>query len=196
MRFLRPYLDVYKVDLKSFEDRRYRELGGRLAPILDTIQALHASGIWVEIVTLLIDGFNDSDTELAALTSFVAGVSRDIPWHVTAFHRDYRMRDPRDTTSDMLMRAAAIGHDQGLRYVYAGNLPGLVDSLEDTHCTSCGTLLVGRDGYLIRSYAITDRGTCPSCDTAVPGRFDRAFAPQLISRPFVPLAGLRPRGRI
>jgi len=193
LRFLRPHIDVYKVDLKSFDDRHYRELGGRLAPILDTIQSLHASGVWIEIVTLLIEGFNDSDAELTKLASFVAGVSRDIPWHVTAFHGDYRMRDRQDTTADMLVRAATIGRDQGLRFVYAGNRPGRVGSLEDTHCTACGMLLVGRDGYLIRSYSITAQGTCPSCAATVPGRFDRAFAPQLISRPFVPLSGLRAR---
>ena len=84
---------VYKVDLKSFDDRHYRELGGRLQPILDTISWLHRAGVWVEIVTLLMPGFNDSEAELRGLTEFLAGVSPDIPWHVTAFHQDYRMTD-------------------------------------------------------------------------------------------------------
>src|SRR4030095_16808004 len=89
----RPHTDLYKVDLKSFNDRRYRELVGRLQPILDTIAWLHRAGVWLEIVTLLIPGFNDSEIELRGLTRFLAGVSPDIPWHVTAFHQDYRMMD-------------------------------------------------------------------------------------------------------
>src|SRR5690348_15319738 len=84
LEFLRPHIDLYKVDLKSFDDRHYRELGGRLQPILDTIQWLHRAGVWVEIVTLLIPGFNDGERELRDLTRFLAGVSPDIPWHVTA----------------------------------------------------------------------------------------------------------------
>src|SRR3954466_11816026 len=91
LEYLRPFVDLYKVDLKSFDDRHYRQLGGRLAPILDTIRRLHAMGFWVEIVTLLIPGFNDSRDELRRLTAFVASVSPDIPWHVTAFHGDYKM---------------------------------------------------------------------------------------------------------
>ena len=94
LEYLRPWVDLYKVDLKSFDDRHYRQLGGRLEPVLDTIRRLHAMGFWVEIVTLLIPGFNDSADELQRLTSFVASVSPDIPWHVTAFHGDYKMNDP------------------------------------------------------------------------------------------------------
>src|SRR6476661_8594926 len=91
LEYLRPWVDLYKVDLKSFDDRHYRQLGGRLEPILDTIRRLHAMGVWVEVVTLLVPGFNDSEQELTGLTEFVASVSPDIPWHVTAFHQDYRM---------------------------------------------------------------------------------------------------------
>jgi len=101
--YIRPWVDLYKVDLKSFDDRHYRELGGRLAPILDTIRRLHAMGFWVEIVTLLIPGFNDSRDELARLTDFIAGVSPDIPWHITAFHGDYKMTSPPNTTAAMLL---------------------------------------------------------------------------------------------
>ena len=93
--YLQPHIDCYKVDLKSFDDKHYRQLGGRLAPILETIASLHARGIWVEVVTLLVPGFNDSPAEIAALTQFLAGVSPDIPWHVTAFHADYRMTETR-----------------------------------------------------------------------------------------------------
>ena len=135
--YLTPWIDLYKVDLKSFDDKQYRKLGGRLQPILDTIRALHARGLWVEIVTLLMPGFNDSEDELTRLTEFIASVSPDIPWHVTAFHQDYRMLDPAATTAGQLRTAAAIGRRAGLRYVYAGNLPGLVGDLEDTRCASC-----------------------------------------------------------
>src|SRR4029079_17842970 len=100
---------LYKVDLKSLYAWHYRQLGGRLEPILFTIRRLHELGVWLEIVTLLIPGFNDAPDELKQLTAFIASVSPDIPWHVTAFHKDYRMSDPENTTPDMLMHAAAIG---------------------------------------------------------------------------------------
>ena len=186
LEYLRPWIDAYKVDLKSFDDHHYRQLGGRLQPILDTIRRLHAMDVWVELVTLLIPGFNDSDDELARLTEFVAGVSPDIPWHVTAFHADYKMDDARDTTPDMLHRAAAIGARAGLRFVYAGNLPGRVAGLEHTRCHGCGEALVERYGYLIQAYRLTADGACPSCGVAVPGRWGRAFAGQVASTPFLP----------
>src|SRR2546421_8723285 len=168
LEYLHPWIDLYKVDLKSFDDRHYRELGGRIQPILDTIRALHAMDVWVEIVTLLIPGFNDSRDELTRLTEFVASVSPDIPWHVTAFHGDYKMTGPENTTAEMLLAAAAIGRASGLRYVYAGNLPGQVGDLEDTRCTACQETLVARRGYHVLSYRITAEGRCSSCSTAVP----------------------------
>jgi pyruvate formate lyase activating enzyme len=173
--YIRPWVDLYKVDLKSFDDRRYRELGGRLAPILDTIRRLHAMGFWVEIVTLLIPGFNDSRDEITRLTSFIASVSPDIPWHVTAFHGDYKMTSPGNTTAEMLLSAADVGRASGLRYVYAGNLPGQVGGLEDTRCAACGDLLVARTGYHIRDYRLTADGRCPSCDAAVAGRWPKTI---------------------
>jgi pyruvate formate lyase activating enzyme len=184
--YLRPWVDLYKVDLKSFDDRHYRELGGRIGPILDTIRRLHAMEFWLEIVTLLIPGFNDSRDELMRLTEFIARVSPDIPWHVTAFHGDYKMTDPQNTTAEMLLAAADLARANGLRYVYAGNLPGSVGDLEDTRCASCSELLIGRYGYFIRDYRITADGRCPSCASRVPGRWSAAFDGQIASRPFVP----------
>jgi pyruvate formate lyase activating enzyme len=96
------------------------------------------------------------------------------------------MQDPMDTTPEMLRRAAAIGRHAGLHHVYAGNLPGLVGDLEDTHCSSCKRLLVGRYGYHVREYHVTEDGHCPTCRAAVPGRWDHAFAGQITSFPFVP----------
>src|SRR5262249_9699429 len=122
LQFIRPLIDFYKIDLKSFDDRHYRSLGGRIDPILRTIRRLREMRVLIEIVTVVIHGFNDAPDELERLTAFVASVSPDIPWHVTAFHKDYRMSDPDDTTPEMLMHAAAIGRAAGLHYVYAGNL--------------------------------------------------------------------------
>jgi pyruvate formate lyase activating enzyme len=184
--YLRPWIDLYKVDLKSFDERHYRELGGRIGPILDTIKRLHALDVWLEIVTLLIAGFNDSRDELERLTSFVAGVSPDIPWHVTAFHGDYKMTEPENTSADMLLAAAEIGRRNGLRHVYAGNLPGQVGEFENTHCSACGERLVTRWGYHIRDYRLTADGRCPKCATPAPGRWSRQFDGQIASRPFLP----------
>ena len=186
LQYLRPWIDVYKVDLKSFDDRHYHELGGRIGPILDTIRTLHGMGIWLELVTLLIPGFNDSDDELKRLTEFVASVSPDIPWHVTAFHQDYKMTDPRDTTPEDLMRAAEIAKNAGLRYVYAGNLPGEVGDLENTRCPNCRTFLIERWGYLITGYHLTAEGACPKCATVIPGRWAREFQGQITAMPFLP----------
>jgi pyruvate formate lyase activating enzyme len=186
LEFLRPHIDLYKVDLKSFDDRHYRELGGRLQPILDTVQWLHRNGVWVEIVTLLVPGFNDSETELRGLTEFIASVSVDIPWHVTAFHQDYRMTDAPNTTSAMLTRASELARAAGLRYIYAGNMPGRVGDLEHTHCHQCGERLIARYGYLIQEYKITANGRCPSCDTAIPGRWGQSFEGQRAAFPFLP----------
>src|SRR5882757_8904220 len=171
LEFIRPWVDLYKVDLKSFDDRHYRELGGRIEPILDTIRRLHAMGFWVEIVTLLIAGFNSGRDEIERLTSFIAGVSPDIPWHVTAFHGDYKMTGPQNTTPGMLMAAAAIGRASGLRYIYAGNLPGRVGDLEHTRCAACGDVVIARYGYHIQDYRLTPEGRCPSCAATVPGRW-------------------------
>jgi pyruvate formate lyase activating enzyme len=186
LEYLRPWLDLYKVDLKSFNDRHYHQLGGRLQPILDTIRSLHRMGLWLEIVTLLIPGFNDSDDELQKLTEFVASVSVDIPWHVTAFHKDYKMTEPGDTTPADLLRAASIGKRAGLRYVYAGNLPGQVGNLEDTGCAQCAATLIQRFGYRIRSYRVSAEGNCPDCKTPVPGRWAAQFETQTTAHPFLP----------
>jgi pyruvate formate lyase activating enzyme len=186
LEYLRPHIDLYKVDLKSFDDHHYRELGGRLQPILETIQWLHRAGVWVEIVTLLVPGFNDSEAELRGLTQFVASVSPDIPWHVTAFHQDYKMLDPANTTAAMLLRAAQIGREAGLRFVYAGNIPGRVGALEHTHCPACGERVIARSGYFIEEYRLTPDGACPACAAPVPGRWSSSFEGQRTAVPFLP----------
>ena len=174
------------MDLKSFDDRHYRELGGRIQPILDTIRALHGMGIWLELVTLLIPGFNDGDDELQRLTEFVASVSVDIPWHVTAFHQDYKMTSPEDTRPEDLLRAAEIGRSSGLRYIYCGNLPGRVGEFENTRCHHCGETLIRRFGYWIEEYRLTAEGACPACHTQIPGRWSKKFDGQIATTPFIP----------
>ena len=143
-------------------------------------------GFWVEIVTLLIKGFNDSDDELKGLAEFIAGVSADIPWHVTAFHKDYKMTDPSDTTPEMLKHAVEIGRAAGLHFVYAGNIPGRVGELENTRCPGCGETLIERYGYHISNYRITPKGRCPSCNAAIAGRWSERFEGQLASSPYLP----------
>ena len=166
--YIRPWVDLYKVDLKSFNDRSYRKLGGVLQNILDTIKMVHERGFWLEIVTLIIPGFNDSSDELKAAAEFIAGVSPDIPWHLTAFHQDYKMRDPDNTPVETLLRAAETGRQAGLRFVYAGNLPGRVGNLEHTCCPTCSTVLIERYGFTVLSNRLV-RGACPTCGEALPG---------------------------
>ena len=191
LEYLRPWVDLYKVDLKSFDDRHYRQLGGRLQPIVDTIRRLHEMDFWLEVVTLVIPGFNDSDDELQRLAEFLVGVSPDIPWHVIAFHKDYKMTDPENTGVETLVQAAGIGKRAGLRYVYAGNLPGQVGELENTRCPTCQDLLIERYGYLITGYHLTPNGCCPSCGSAIPGRWGPSFQGQITSHPFVPSMRIR-----
>ncbi len=169
LEYLRPYVSAYKIDLKSMQKKNYRELGGVLQRVLDTIRRAHEMGFWVEVVTLVIPGYNDSPEELMDAARFIASVSRDIPWHVTAFHPDYKMTDPPPTSVRTLIRAAEIGEEAGLRYVYAGNLPGYVRDYETTRCPQCGTPLVERTGYVLRAYRITAEGTCPQCGASIPG---------------------------
>ena len=167
--YLRPWTDCYKIDLKSMNDRNYRQLGGVVDNILDTVRMVKERGFWSEIVTLLIPGFNDSEDEIKRAADFIAGVSPDIPWHVTAFHQDYRMNDKANTTAEQLVRACETGRAAGLRFVYAGNLPGRVGRYENTYCPSCDELLIERYGYIIKRMKVTREGQCPACATQIPG---------------------------
>ena len=178
LRYLRPWVDCYKVDLKSMSDRSYRELGGKLQNVLDTIRLLVELDFWVEIVTLIVPGFNDSNEELREAARFLAALSPDIPWHVTAFHKDYKMTGPDNTSAVTLMRAAEIGRAEGLRYVYAGNLPGMVGDWEHTRCPTCATALIERSSFRVLAYRLTAEGRCPECATAIPGVWEQARVPR------------------
>jgi pyruvate formate lyase activating enzyme len=169
LEYLRPFLSLYKVDLKGFRDRPYRDLGGTLERVLWTIRALRERGIWVEVVTLVVPGHNDSTEELRDIASFLVSVSPDLPWHVTAFHPDYRMGDKEPTSVHALLRAAEIGASEGLHFVYAGNLPGVVRSWENTYCPGCRGLLVERLGFRVLRNRVDAAGRCPDCRRVVPG---------------------------
>jgi pyruvate formate lyase activating enzyme len=166
---LRPWIVAYKIDFKSYDDRRYRSLGGTLEHVKEGVRMVHERGLWLEVVTLVVPGFNDSEPELRCIAQFLASVSRDIPWHVTAFHPDYKMTEPPHTAPDQLIRAAEIGAEEGLRYVYVGNVPGHAGEWEDTRCPNCQATLIARFGFMVRSYRLTEQGTCPECGTSIPG---------------------------
>jgi len=169
LEYLRPYVAGYKIDLKTMSDKSYRQLGAVRDRVLDTIKMAREMGFWVEIVTLVIPGFNDSNEELWDAARFLVSVSPDVPWHVTAFHADYKMTDHDNTSAKTLLRAAEIGQEAGLRYVYAGNLPGMTKTYENTYCYHCGELLVARHGYYIHANKLAGTGRCPKCQTAIAG---------------------------
>jgi pyruvate formate lyase activating enzyme len=174
LEYIRPWVDFYKVDLKSFNDKSYRQLGGKLDSVLKTVEMLHEMGFWLEIVTLFIPGFNDSQDEMREIAKFLAGISPDIPWHCTAFHPDYKMGDRDSTSMRTIIHACEIGREEGLRYCYAGNVPGHVGGWENTYCPNCRELLIERYGFEVQSYHLTVDGKCPKCSTAIPGRWDAA----------------------
>ena len=173
LRFLRPFCSLYKVDLKGFTDKAYRELGGKLHTVLATIEELKRLEFWVEIVTLLVPGFNDSAAELTAMARFLAGIDRDMPWHITAFRPDYRMTDRDRTPVRSLLRAYDIGRECGLRYVYPGNAAGRVGDREHTHCPDCDAINIRRRGFFVLENRMRD-GHCFSCGTAIPGVWESA----------------------
>src|SRR5437867_7105829 len=180
--FLRPWIVAYKVDLKSFVEKHYRQLGGTLAHVTETIRLVTERNLWLEVVTLVVPGFNDSEEELRDIAKFLASVSRDIPWHVTAFHKDYRMTEPPNTRAPQLIRAAEIGAEEGLRFVYAGNLPGRVGRWENTYCPGCGEMLIERFGFRVLRNRVGD-GHCPKCARAIPGYWKADSLVEVASAP-------------
>jgi pyruvate formate lyase activating enzyme len=167
--YIRPWTDCYKIDFKAMQDRAYRALGGVLQHVLDAMKMVHERGFWMEIVTLVVPGFNDASDDLRRMADTIAAVSPDVPWHVTAFHQDYKMTDPRNTTAEDLLQVCETGKAAGLKYVYAGNLPGRVGRWENTWCPDCGELLIERLGYQILRQRVTPNGQCPSCGAGIAG---------------------------
>lgn len=164
---LHPYLDAANVDLKAFRDETYRQyIGARLQPVLDSLKRMKALGIWVEVTTLIIPGINDDPQELRDAARFIAQeLGPETPWHISRFFPAYRMAATPPTPISTLRDAYEIGREEGLHYVYVGNVPGRVD----TECHNCGRLLIERAGYWIVRNDITQQGTCPECGTPVAG---------------------------
>jgi pyruvate formate lyase activating enzyme len=158
-------------------DRHYRQLGGVLRNVLDSIRMVHERGFWLEVVTLVVPGFSSDEGELRAAAEFLASVDKNIPWHLTAFHEDYKMWGTGNTTAQMLVRACEIGAAAGLNFVYAGNLPARVGPWEQTRCPSCSTAVIERRGFHILANRLGPRGACPSCGTRLPGLFSNPRGP-------------------
>ncbi len=169
LRAIQPYLDAANVDLKAFRDETYKKIcKGRLQPVLDSIRLMRELGIWLEVTTLVVPGMNDGEDELRDIARFLAGVGPDIPWHLSRFHPDYQYTDRGATAVSDLRRAAEIGREEGLQFIYLGNVSG---EGEDTVCPSCGTILVRRQGFAIVKNVLSAGGTCPRCRTTIAGRF-------------------------
>lgn len=163
-------LHAANIDLKAFRDEFYKsECKARLQPVLDTLIRMHRAGIWLEITTLLIPGKNDEPQELKELAGFIVReLSPQVPWHVSAYLPRYKyvQGGPPPTPVKALERAAQIGREAGLMYIYAGNVPG--HSSESTPCPSCGHRVVGRKGYAVHHVELND-GACPNCGQEIAG---------------------------
>jgi pyruvate formate lyase activating enzyme len=167
IRHLSPFLDAINIDVKAFTDDFYKQVcKARLQPVLDNVKLMHELGVWVEVTTLLIPGLNDSPEELRDLARFVKSVSPTIPWHVTAFYPTYKMLDRQPTPVATLRKARKIGLEEGLHYVYEGNIPG--EGGENTYCPGCGAELISRYGFTIRQNNLAD-GRCKTCGQQIAG---------------------------
>ncbi|MCX6773465.1 MAG: AmmeMemoRadiSam system radical SAM enzyme [Candidatus Micrarchaeota archaeon] len=166
------HIDAYKIDLKGFREDFYtRNCGTKLSNVLDTIRSVWKRDKHLEIVTLVIPGENDDDEQLKGMADFIAGISPDVPWHVTQFHPDYKMMDKPITPVETLVKARDIGKKAGLRYVYIGNTP--TENGENTYCPHCNALVVGREFYSINYFDIKD-GNCGKCGKAIYGMWHKA----------------------
>ncbi len=164
---IQPYLDAANVDLKGFDDAKYRSVcGARLEPVKDAIRYMKALNIWVEVTTLIIPEYNDTERELAAIAEWLVSVDAAMPWHVSAFSPRYRMTDRPPTASATIFRAVELGKQAGLQHVYSGNIRG--GDFEHTWCPQCGTCLVRRAGFTITEHHIRN-GFCPECAAPVAG---------------------------
>lgn len=167
VKMLAGNLDAINIDLKSFSNDFYQKVcHAKLKPVLENIERFYGVKIWIEITTLLIPGENDSDKELKQIAKFLAGISKDIPWHVTKFHPDFKMLDKEGTSSKSLKRAYEIGKETGLSYVYIGNISD--EDHESTFCPRCLTLVIKRSWYNIKIENFKD-GKCQKCGYKIPG---------------------------
>jgi len=166
LKTIAPYLHAANVDLKAFSDRFYREVcKARIAPVLRTLELMKELGIWVEVTTLLIPGLNDDENELRQLARFIATLGREVPWHISAFHPTYRMRDRSPTPVVSLRQARSLGMEEGLEFVYTGNAPG--EESEHTFCPQCGARVIARFGFKVLSRAL-EGSACARCGAEIP----------------------------
>jgi pyruvate formate lyase activating enzyme len=167
---VKGYIDVANIDLKAYNKRFYMELCKvpDFEPVKDSIIYAKKLGIWVEVTTLIIPDWNDDESELKAEAEFFASVDPDMPWHVTAFHPDYKLLDKEPTPPEILIKAREIGKMAGIRHVYCGNVPLSYSEYESTICPKCGKELVRRRGYDIDNTNIIG-GKCKFCKTAIKG---------------------------
>ena len=166
--YSKGYIDAANIDLKAFSDKFYREMcGARLEPVLSTLKKMKKQGVWVEITTLLIPGYNDSKEELKQIAEFIKNeLGKETPWHISRFHPDYKLMDIDQTAPESIKEARDIGIEAGLKYVYSGNLPG--DKGENTFCPKCNVTLIERNGYFIGKNRIKN-GRCPECREKIDG---------------------------
>ncbi|MGD0280759.1 MAG: AmmeMemoRadiSam system radical SAM enzyme [Dissulfurispiraceae bacterium] len=166
IRLIAPYLDANNIDLKG-DDAFYRKVvGARLQPVLDTIKLMKQLGVWVEVTTLIIPDYNDSDDFLTFAAEFIKSVDAAIPWHVSQFYPTYKLLDKPRTPLNTLRGARMIGLKTGLKYVYEGNVPGAGG--ENTLCPSCGTLLIERVGFSLTRISMKD-SHCQKCGSRIDG---------------------------
>ncbi len=166
---LKGKLDAANIDLKAYNEGFYGKLcKATMEPVKESIKIAKKAGIWVEVTTLIVPGENDKPEELHAEAEFLASIDRDMPWHVTAFHPDYRMLDKEPTAPEILLRAREIGRAAGLRHVYAGNIPFSYSQYETTWCPNCGKALIERMGFSLMSNNVS-KGACRFCRTRIGG---------------------------
>ncbi len=165
---IEPYLDAANVDLKSFSDDFYRKLcGAKLQPVLDALKLMKKLGIWVEVTTLIIPTLNDSSEELREIAKFIVNeLGEGTPWHISRFYPAYNLTDKPPTPIETIHKAREIGLNEGLKYVYEGNVPGSTG--ENTYCPNCKNLIIERLGYQIINKATKD-GKCPYCESRIYG---------------------------
>lgn len=167
---LEPYIDGMNIDIKSLNKEFYKEVcGGKLKPILECVKYTHEKGIWIEITTLLISGKNDSDEEIREIAKFIASIDKSIPWHLSAFHPMYKMKDVPRTPESTLLRAYKIAEEEGLKYVYTGNVDN--EEHESTYCPECAKLVIQRSGTIGQfvDSQLEEDGRCPYCSSHIEG---------------------------
>ena len=161
-------VDAIKIDVKAFSEKFYKEIvNGELKAVLNTLIAIRKSGVWTEVVYLVIPTLNDSDDEFRALARWMkAELGPDVPLHFSQFHPEYLLKNLPITPVPTLERAKAICDAEGLHYVYIGNIPG--HPAESTFCPKCRRVVIERAGFTVRAMHL-DKGKCRFCQQAIPG---------------------------